>query len=209
MGAFLHRHATTLRWLALVLVVGALVVAFRVLDLEPYVERAAEWIDSLGVLGPVVFAAAYAVAVVLLVPGSVLTLAAGAAFGLWLGVVTVSAGATLGATLAFLVARYLARERIAAMARKKPRHLHGSGGCIGVRGGPDAAAKGRVLVRAIPRGIQLPGSRVAPTDPLRSRLERGSDRLRPLASLAGTSGCCPGRFMRGVEVLGVISARPE
>ena len=49
----------------------------------------------------------------LFVPGSVLTLGAGAVFGVALGSVYVSISATLGATAAFLVGRYLARDVIA------------------------------------------------------------------------------------------------
>ena len=72
----------------------------------------AEWVDGLGVWGPAVFIAGYAGATVAFVPGSVLTLAAGAIFGLVRGVAYVMVGATLGASLAFLVARYIARGAI-------------------------------------------------------------------------------------------------
>ena len=78
----------------------------------------AAWVDSLGAWGPVAFIAGYAVAVVAFAPGSILTLAAGALFGLVRGTVYVLIAATLGASLAFLVARYVARpwveRRIAA-----------------------------------------------------------------------------------------------
>jgi uncharacterized membrane protein YdjX (TVP38/TMEM64 family) len=59
------------------------------------------------------------VATVLFIPGSVLTLGAGALFGVVLGSVCVSISATLGATAAFLVGRYLARD---AIARRIGRH---------------------------------------------------------------------------------------
>ena len=72
----------------------------------------AGWVDGLGVWGPAVFIAGYAGATVAFVPGSVLTLAAGAIFGLVRGVAYVMVGATLGASLAFLVARYIARGAI-------------------------------------------------------------------------------------------------
>ena len=64
-------------------------------------------VEAMGAIAPLGFVAIYAVAAVLLVPGSALTLAAGAAFGPIPGALYSLAGATLGATLAFLLARYL------------------------------------------------------------------------------------------------------
>ena len=72
----------------------------------------AEWVDGLGVWGPAVFIAGYAGATVAFVPGSVLTLTAGAIFGLARGIAYVMVGATIGASLAFLLGRYLARGAI-------------------------------------------------------------------------------------------------
>ena len=69
----------------------------------------AEWVDGLGLWGPAVFVAGYAAAVVAFVPASLLTLAAGAIFGLGAGTAYVFVAATLGSCLAFLVARHLAR----------------------------------------------------------------------------------------------------
>jgi uncharacterized membrane protein YdjX (TVP38/TMEM64 family) len=66
----------------------------------------------------VIFVGLYLVATVLFVPGSVLTLGAGAVFGVALGSVCVSISATLGATAAFLVGRYLARDAIARKIAK-------------------------------------------------------------------------------------------
>jgi uncharacterized membrane protein YdjX (TVP38/TMEM64 family) len=78
-------------------------------------------VDELGTWAPVVFVAGYALATVAFVPGSLLTLAGGALFGLVRGTVLVLVAATLGASLAFLVARYLARglveRRLAGNAR--------------------------------------------------------------------------------------------
>jgi uncharacterized membrane protein YdjX (TVP38/TMEM64 family) len=70
----------------------------------------AEWVEGLGAIGPLVFIAGYAIATVAFVPGSVLTLAAGAIFGLGTGVVSVFLGAVLGSTAAFLVSRHGARS---------------------------------------------------------------------------------------------------
>ncbi len=70
------------------------------------------WVESLGSAAPAVFIAGYALATVAFVPGSVLTLAAGALFGLVNGVLCVIVAATLGASASFLVARYAARRAI-------------------------------------------------------------------------------------------------
>lgn len=77
-----------------------------------YVPQFATWVDGLGAWGPIVFVLGYAAAVVAFVPGSVMTLAAGAIFGLLEGTFYVFVAATLGATLAFLVARHGARAAI-------------------------------------------------------------------------------------------------
>jgi uncharacterized membrane protein YdjX (TVP38/TMEM64 family) len=74
--------------------------------------RLSGWLEAVraaGPLAPLLFIAVYAVAVVGLAPGSVLTLAAGALFGLVRGTLYAFIGATLGATLAFVVARRVAR----------------------------------------------------------------------------------------------------
>jgi len=79
---------------------------------ELYLPQFVTWVESLGVWGPVVFVAGYVVAAVAFVPGSILTLAAGAIFGLGKGIAIVFIAALLGASAAFLVARYVARPVI-------------------------------------------------------------------------------------------------
>jgi uncharacterized membrane protein YdjX (TVP38/TMEM64 family) len=77
-----------------------------------YVSEFAVWVNSLGVWGPLVFIAGYTLAAVVFVPGSLLTLAAGAIFGLGKGVLFVFIAAVLGSSAAFLVSRHLARAVI-------------------------------------------------------------------------------------------------
>ena len=102
-------------WRPVVLVVAivALLVLGRVLGLGERLGELRNWIQGLGPWGPVVFVFLYAAAVVAAIPGSALTVAAGALFGSVLGVILVINAATLGASLAFLVSRYFAREAIA------------------------------------------------------------------------------------------------
>jgi uncharacterized membrane protein YdjX (TVP38/TMEM64 family) len=76
--------------------------------LQATLERAAD----MGAGGLVAFVFLYAIATVAFLPGSVLTLGAGVAFGVPKGFALVSAGATLGACASFLVGRFLLRERI-------------------------------------------------------------------------------------------------
>ena len=81
------------------------------------------WIRDRGAVAPLLFILLYAVATVLFLPGSVLTLAGGALFGAVWGTVYNLTGATLGATLAFLIARYLASDWIAAKAGGRTKQL--------------------------------------------------------------------------------------
>ena len=78
-------------------------------------------VESLGVWGPVVFIASYALACVAFVPASLLTLAAGALFGIVKGTIYVLAGATLGSLGAFLIARYVARDWVAQRIARDAR----------------------------------------------------------------------------------------
>ena len=72
------------------------------------------WIAELGAVGPLVFAAGYVIGVVAFLPGAALTLAGGTTFGLVKGTLIVFASAVVGSTLAFLIARYVARDFVAA-----------------------------------------------------------------------------------------------
>lgn len=101
----------------------ALLAIGLVLVLEPqkHLAAAREWLAGLGPWAPVIFIALYILACVCLVPGSALTLAAGALFGLVRGSLLVSVGATLGATAAFLVGRHLARDAVEKRLERFPQ----------------------------------------------------------------------------------------
>ncbi len=79
------------------------------------------WVAGFGAAAPLVYGVAYAVAVVLLVPGSALTIGAGVAFGLGTGLAVVAVAATTGAAAAFLLARHLLRRRVARWLRGRPK----------------------------------------------------------------------------------------
>ena len=80
----------------------------------PWLTNALDWIRGLGALAPIVFIAIYIAACVAFLPGSILTIGAGVIFGVVRGSIYVSIAATLGATAAFLVGRYLARDWVSA-----------------------------------------------------------------------------------------------
>ncbi len=99
-------------WLKIIVIlaiVSGVIALFRLLPVADYLQAALDWVDRLGYWGPIAFIAIYALSVVFFVPASLLTAAAGTLFGVVMGVVYVSIASTLGATLAFLVGRYLVR----------------------------------------------------------------------------------------------------
>ena len=116
-----RRNVAVVRWLSIVLIIAALLLIVRSLPIGHVMEAMKGWIGGLGVWGPVVLVLSYILATVLFVPGTILTMAAGAMFGLEVGMVTVSIGSTLGASLAFLISRYVARDKIAVMAGRNRR----------------------------------------------------------------------------------------
>jgi uncharacterized membrane protein YdjX (TVP38/TMEM64 family) len=104
--------------LALAAIVAVLLLGRQI---GGYVVLFAEWVEGLGRLGPWVFIAGYALATVAFVPGSLLTMAAGAVFGLLSGALYVLVGALAGSAAAFLIARYAARRAIERRIADMPR----------------------------------------------------------------------------------------
>lgn len=96
----------------LISVIVALLVAGRALGLGDKLGELREWLKGLGPLGPLIYVLIYVAATVAAVPGSALTIAAGALFGSAWGVILALHGATLGAALAFLISRYFARDAV-------------------------------------------------------------------------------------------------
>tara|TARA_B100000315_G_scaffold256133_1_gene301297 strand:- start:1761 stop:2498 length:738 start_codon:yes stop_codon:yes gene_type:complete len=107
-----RRVAAGLVILAVVVLVGR--------QLGELLPRFAEWIDGLGFWGPAAFIAGYILTSIAFIPGAVMTLAAGAVFGLFKATIYVLIGATLGSAGAFLISRYLARKMVAAWISGNP-----------------------------------------------------------------------------------------
>lgn len=82
-----------------------------------------DWVARLGMWAPVIFVALFAFGTALFVPGAAFGLAGGALFGPLLGSVLNLTGATLGATLAFLIARYLAADWVSRKSGGRLKQL--------------------------------------------------------------------------------------
>ena len=126
--------------LFLALVVG---VVLAVLYRDRFdAQTLATWTENAGPAAPLLFVLIYAVATVLFLPGSVITLAGGALFGPLLGTFYNLTGATIGATLAFLLSRYLASDWVAARTGGRLKQL--------VKGVEDEGWRFVAFVRLVP-----------------------------------------------------------
>ena len=114
-----------LKYGLIAIVLAAVIIAGSYFGLftkaQMLLEQSLDWIDSLGPLAPIAFIVIYIVAAVLFISGTALTLGAGAIFGIVKGTIFVSAGSVLGAGAAFLVGRYIARERVAKIVEGNPK----------------------------------------------------------------------------------------
>jgi len=110
------------RVIFLLLLASGIVIAILLRD-QVSVESLAASVSALGWYAPLVFIACYAVATVFFMPGILFTLAGGVLFGPVYGTLYNLAGATLGATLAFLTARYIAYDWVAERTGNRLRQL--------------------------------------------------------------------------------------
>jgi uncharacterized membrane protein YdjX (TVP38/TMEM64 family) len=111
-----QRKASSTRLLIFILAVTGLFILARVFDLQNYIQEdhLRRFIVACGLWGPVIYLLFWAIVPILLLPCLPLTLAGGVLFGPFWGVVYATIGSATGASLAFLVARYLARDWVAA-----------------------------------------------------------------------------------------------
>ena len=116
-----EKKSALVRLVVLIVIIIALFIAMKFLPVGQWLRNFNDWVSQMGTAGIFIFIAVYAIATILLAPGSILTIGAGFAFGLWKGFLAVSAGATLGASLAFLVARFVARHKIEAIAQQNEK----------------------------------------------------------------------------------------
>jgi uncharacterized membrane protein YdjX (TVP38/TMEM64 family) len=151
----------------------------------------ANQLDALGPWGPVLFIAVYVAGSLAFIPGAVLTLAAGAVFGVARGVPLVFAGAVLGSSAAFAIARSFAHERVMRWLSRDPRAVAIS----------DAVASRGLLVVTL---VRL--SPVLPYNVLNYAL--GASQVRYRDFLLGSVGMLPGTvfYTYAGKVIGDVAA---
>lgn len=103
------------------LLVAAILAVLVYFDAHEEIVRLLQWLDAQGAWAPVLFALIMAAVVVLVLPGVLFTTGAGFVFGVLEGTACVVIGTTIGATLAFLIARHLFGERTARYILANPR----------------------------------------------------------------------------------------
>jgi uncharacterized membrane protein YdjX (TVP38/TMEM64 family) len=107
----------------LLAVILAVIVAGVLLRDELSREALERHIAALGIWAPLAFMAAYALAAVAFMPGLIFTVAGGALFGPWLGTLYSLIGASAGAVLAFIGARYVAADWVTRISGQRLERL--------------------------------------------------------------------------------------
>uniref|UniRef100_UPI000BBBAFD3 VTT domain-containing protein n=1 Tax=Calothrix sp. NIES-2100 TaxID=1954172 RepID=UPI000BBBAFD3 len=110
-----------LKLLLLSCLVATVIIASQYLNIQAILQTTVMWVNNLGYFGPIAFIAIYNVATLLFIPGSILTLKGGCLFGVFWGSVYVIIAATIGATVAFLIGRYLSRDWVAKQLDQHPK----------------------------------------------------------------------------------------
>ena len=114
-------RSNVLKIVCWLVILAAAVTLYKALPVNQAVEALKQWVESLGPWGPVAFGLIYILCCVVTIPASLLTLAAGAIFGLGIGTVVVSISSVIGATLAFLIGRYLASGWVESKTKNSPK----------------------------------------------------------------------------------------
>ena len=115
---------TTRSWTKVVLAVAAVILIVAIgwlLPVRPWTLALADYVRGAGAKGVLLFIAAYVVATVALLPGSVLTLAAGFAYGPVGGLLVASPASVIAGTIAFLLGRTTLRGWVQRQIATAPR----------------------------------------------------------------------------------------
>jgi len=110
-----------LRLVLVAVAIAAAVAITRAFQPERHLLDFVAWVHGAGATGMLLFALAYVLACVFFLPGSILTLGAGFAYGVGAGVPLVWLSANAGAALAFVLGRTLLRDWVASRVSANPR----------------------------------------------------------------------------------------
>jgi uncharacterized membrane protein YdjX (TVP38/TMEM64 family) len=115
------RKSAVMKVSILILFIAAAIYLVRFSPAKQYLttEQMGLFLESAGVWAPMMFMFNYAAGVCLFLPGTLLTAVGAAIFGPYWGFLYVWLGAMIGASLAFLIGRYLGRDFAASIAGNK------------------------------------------------------------------------------------------
>lgn len=116
-----RRFYSILKLISIGGLVAIAIVAVKYSNIQEILYHSLTEIKSLGWLAPIGFIFIYNLATLLFIPGSILTLKGGCLFGLFWGSIYVLIAATLGATFAFLLGRYLSRSWVERQMANHPK----------------------------------------------------------------------------------------
>lgn len=98
-----------------------LIITTKYFDIRQLIPTSLLWVESLGVLAPIVYMIIYNLGTMLFIPGSLLTIKGGCLFGVVWGSIYVIIAATVGAIGAFLIGRYLSRDWVCQQIENHPK----------------------------------------------------------------------------------------
>ncbi|NET42994.1 TVP38/TMEM64 family protein [Okeania sp. SIO2B3] len=126
MNIFRNTHAQRkfkklCKFFLLFLVVISLIIVAKYFNLPELLKNILIWIENLGIWSPIAFIIIYNLATLLLIPGLVLTIGGGVIFGVIWGAIYVFFASTLGATIAFIIGRYISRDWVYQQLHQHPK----------------------------------------------------------------------------------------
>ena len=115
-----------LKFSILLLIIISLVLAAKYTALGDYmsVEKVRELIQEAGVYGPLIFILVYVIVTVTFLPGTPFTIASGVLFGTLKGGMLTVVGATVGAGIAFLIARFFGGDFVNKLLKNKFKKIY-------------------------------------------------------------------------------------
>ena len=118
-----HRRSwwgVVIKFIAILALVGGLFLLFHY-ALQPYMSELEEFMRELGAWGPLLYIAVFLIATSIFIPESIIAIAAGAIFGLWMGLLWVVVACTITAVFIFAIGRHFLRERVEVILGGHPK----------------------------------------------------------------------------------------